>query len=845
MDELKTNKNKQIFEFHDKLQSTVSHYTPDKRDSERLLFDYKKYLDIIINMYQECNKEYLIGFKDFPWYLEDNELSYLNQVSKLIKEHRENFKPKKDKHIYRIRKIKQYKIDGEILYEVFFINSSKNKPLKYNTFVAYTDLKIDYYYSLNFCFIDRFITVEQIKGKIPIKIIKEYKIAIKKSEINLFLSVFENNLSLSTEEVKLINKFLNNNIEHKTTFLSIVNKVNDEFNSFQHFLTNNKVNNKFLEVLSRCEKIIKTNKPGNNILKYFLFTMNEYVMKQQKDNNHNPYFNLYLGNKVKSFDELPFRFKPKGTSLEPQILKEIINQQEHKHTILAEKIHNELKNQIGFCIYIEDNPNIKEKISEIKDLINKYNKTNTIRYWKNQGKDYSLILEENQDGKYRVYEQFNFDCYKNIKQLIEKYSKIEKEDKNRNEILDKVFEKKVKSKLVMLTGPAGSGKTHYIKKVYDLFKDKNKNFLFLTTTHSMLNSLKKRLGLNDKDKDNFQVVKQFLSNWQNPSFSNLDFVIIDECSTINNEEILKILKKLEDKNIKFWLMVGDPNQLESIGFGNWFKLLSKHREYNFELKNSRRTQNEKLERLWKNLIDLKDKSKQTAEKDFDNFLKPFIKELNEEIFTKTENENDEDENNKIILCLNYNGIYGINHINQIMQSNNSNKPYNIGMFTFKVGDPILFTDIGKDQNGRNYYNNLKGKIEEIRILEEENGNSIIFKIKCPSILSEFIEIKSVLENSDSDNQEVNLPFTLSYAISINKAQGLEFNSVSLVFSSITDDLITFEIFYTAVTRAKKHLKIYWSPEVERKIKDSILDNLNISRNNLKDTKKFLKEKMLN
>jgi ATP-dependent exoDNAse (exonuclease V) alpha subunit len=35
-----------------------------------------------------------------------------------------------------------------------------------------------------------------------------------------------------------------------------------------------------------------------------------------------------------------------------------------------------------------------------------------------------------------------------------------------------------------------------------------------------------------------------------------------------------------------------------------------------------------------------------------------------------------------------------------------------------------------------------------------------------------------------------------------------------------DDLVTHDIFYTGVTRAKKYLKIYWEPESQEKILES-------------------------
>ena len=57
-------------------------------------------------------------------------------------------------------------------------------------------------------------------------------------------------------------------------------------------------------------------------------------------------------------------------------------------------------------------------------------------------------------------------------------------------------------------------------------------------------------------------------------------------------------------------------------------------------------------------------------------------------------------------------------------------------------------------------------------------------------------------------------------MSIHKAQGLEYQSVKIVITEELDELITHNIFYTAITRTKEHLTIYWSPETEKKILDS-------------------------
>ncbi len=60
-----------------------------------------------------------------------------------------------------------------------------------------------------------------------------------------------------------------------------------------------------------------------------------------------------------------------------------------------------------------------------------------------------------------------------------------------------------------------------------------------------------------------------------------------------------------------------------------------------------------------------------------------------------------------------------------------------------------------------------------------------------------------------------MPFQVAYATSIHKAQGLEYNSVKIVITHDVEDQITHSIFYTAITRTRKLLKIYWTPETEK------------------------------
>jgi ATP-dependent exoDNAse (exonuclease V) alpha subunit len=184
---------------------------------------------------------------------------------------------------------------------------------------------------------------------------------------------------------------------------------------------------------------------------------------------------------------------------------------------------------------------------------------------------------------------------------------------------------------------------------------------------------------------------------------------------------------------------------------------------------------------------------------------------------------------EIILCLNYDGLYGINNINRFLQSSNSGAATTWGISTYKVGDPVLFNETERFRSV--IYNNLKGWIVGI----DHFPDRIQFEVELDRPLSEF-DVEGVEhlewmgesivrfsvykydtsdEKDDDDSLHTTMPFQVAYAVSIHKAQGLEYDSVKIVITDANEDDITHSIFYTAVTRARKCLRIFWTPETQQ------------------------------
>jgi ATP-dependent exoDNAse (exonuclease V) alpha subunit len=183
---------------------------------------------------------------------------------------------------------------------------------------------------------------------------------------------------------------------------------------------------------------------------------------------------------------------------------------------------------------------------------------------------------------------------------------------------------------------------------------------------------------------------------------------------------------------------------------------------------------------------------------------------------------------EIILCLNYDGLYGINNINRFLQSSNPGAATIWRVSTYKIGDPVLFYETERFRPV--IYNNLKGRIVGI----DRVPGRIQFDVELDRPLSEFDVDSDELEwmggstvrfsvyehdTSDEDDDSLNttVPFQVAYAVSIHKAQGLEYDSVKVVITDANEDDITHNIFYTAVTRARERLRIFWTPETQQRV----------------------------
>ena len=261
---------------------------------------------------------------------------------------------------------------------------------------------------------------------------------------------------------------------------------------------------------------------------------------------------------------------------------------------------------------------------------------------------------------------------------------IEFEDELKKIALKSLF---VSSQIMLIYGAAGTGKTTLINYISQMMIQSKK--LFLSKTHTALQNLRRRVDDGSGNMQFSSIDRVIKSN----EIINYDIVFVDECSTIDNRTIKTLLEKMnEDTKL---VLCGDIYQIESIDFGNWFyyaKNIIDSKGANIELLHTWRTDKEELSGLWEEV-----REKRTIITEKLSMDGPFSENLGKSIFTLADDE--------VILCLNYDGKFGLNSMNQYFQNaNTKSEAFTWTEWIFKIGDRIIFLDTRRSSL---LYNNLK------------------------------------------------------------------------------------------------------------------------------------------
>jgi len=361
----------------------------------------------------------------------------------------------------------------------------------------------------------------------------------------------------------------------------------------------------------------------------------------------------------------------------------------------------------------------------------------------------------------------------------------------------------------IITGGPGTGKTTIVRCVLEMFKQQYKKVLLcaptgraakrLTETSGMeAKTIHRALEMNPSEGEGF-----FHRDENNPL--DADVVIIDEVSMVDVNLFYHLLKAV--RSTTRIILVGDKDQLPSVGAGNVLRdLISSGKIHTTQLVNIYRQSNDSLIISNAHLIN---NGKMPI---IDNTSKDFFYEPGKDLLANSETIVDmvttrlpkffgyKPEEIQVLAPMKA-GPCGIDNLNKRLQM--TINPYFTGLeinsdFTkFHVGDKIMQTSNnyemeyvkyeknGTTQTGTGVFN---GDIGYITRIEPETFETTIT-----------FDDGKICKYQKTDLYQI----TLAYAITIHKSQGSEFNCVVIPPVPGAPIIITRNLLYTAITRAKK------------------------------------------
>lgn len=791
-----------------------------------------KYVPMLISMKIFLIEHYNITTLEFidkyPLNLDDSLIKFYRKIIFAINSI-DGIKSQKTKELYFIRKKTLKYIDNQVFYE-YTLDVSDDKPNKFNTVVAYSKLNIELIYDMSF-YICR-STVSFLEAQIPINIIVDYDVFIRPCSFKTMLLLINEKLDIKSR-TKVYLELMEAIKRRNCTLLDII-EDNISFTTKTDYYV------KFINII---KNYISSSRMGVNLIRYLLLSMRYNVIKGQLNKklykNYttvlNPFYdNLRIRSGSLGFEYNPIAFSPLIEKPTINELSRLFDLKEFIHELLYKKIEEYINCTNSLFV---DCKSLGYKVEEMDMLVEKFN-DNLYDYYQ----EYKII---------KVYDKYTIKFYyESTLKVINYISKLSKicnvqlntqvtADSNLSNDKLKIIEKSfLESSICIVTGAAGTGKTKLIHEFLKLNKDKK--ILCLATTNTAKNNIMGEYGSN-------VTYKNTSENWK---LSNeYEFIVIDEAGFIPTKMICEILTINQNAN---FLIVGDPYQIESIEFGNWFKIILdifKKSNFIYKLDVNHRAKTDELQKVWDSIRNLSEYGDNKILELLSTF--EFAKPISKDVLSLNIGE--------VVLSLNYDGLYGINNMNRYLQCLNKNDGFIYQQNIYKVDDPVVF--IVNDYDSFGLYNNTKGRI--FRIVSNEVGFKFFIELEKNINLNvkvnREIEINSKNKNSivivskdiltsDLYNDELTyrskLPFQLSYSMSIHKAQGLEFDKVKIIITNDTEEYITKNIFYTAITRARNKLEIYWDPEVPNKLFNNLIEESQSTRNDLNIIYRLIGEKKI-
>lgn len=405
---------------------------------------------------------------------------------------------------------------------------------------------------------------------------------------------------------------------------------------------------------------------------------------------------------------------------------------------------------------------------------------------------------------------------KDLKQ-VETTFEIELDELQRKAVIEAA-----KNGVFILTGGPGTGKTTTINAIIRFFESQGLDILLAAPTGRAAKRMQETTGQDARTIHRLLELSKvpemgdnrfvFERNEGNPL--ETDVVIIDEMSMVDTALLHSLLRAIMVGTRL--VLVGDINQLPSVGPGNVLKDMIASEQFNVV----------KLTKIFRQATESDiivnahkinaGKSIKTDNKSKDFFLlKRYDSNIISSVVVKLIHSNLPKYVNASIYDIQVltpmrKGELGVEKLNQVLQaslnpkaSNKKEKEYH--QTTFREGDKVM-------QIKNNYQ--LAWEIKSNHGITVESGMGVFNG--DAGIIKEINLFSEQLTVEFDEGRLVQYPFTqldeleLAYAITIHKSQGSEYPAVIIPLLSGPKMLLTRNLLYTAVTRAKSCVTIVGS-----------------------------------
>jgi len=375
----------------------------------------------------------------------------------------------------------------------------------------------------------------------------------------------------------------------------------------------------------------------------------------------------------------------------------------------------------------------------------------------------------------------------------------------------------------ILTGGPGTGKTTTLNGVIKILKAQKKRILLCAPTGRAAKRMSDLTGEPARTIHRLLEVDftakgelKFKRNETNPLPA--DVVIADEMSMVDALLMCSLVRAIKPTS-KF-IMVGDSNQLPSVGAGNVLKdLIASHYIPSVELKEIFRQAAQSLivtnaHRIVNGEFPVLDDRQNDfffMNKSLESDIAELVIQLAKQRLPDTYGFSPIDDIQ--VLCPTKMGMAGTKELNKQLQSARTPPSQNKAELKFfdvifRTGDKVMQTkndyDVLWTKNNEKGSGIFNGDIGIIRSVDRFSQNvTIDFEGRVAIYTSEMLRR---LEHA--------------YAITIHKSQGSEYDAVIIPITAFTHNLLYRNLLYTGVTRAKKMIIVIGTKELVKTMVDN-------------------------